>query len=635
MSFDILFSKLRLGNLTLKNRIIFPPISTNLASVNGEVTDRFVYHYARRAKGGAALITVENACIDYPATMEGATQPRFDDKSFVPGLSYLVEEIHKYGALAFVELTHQGLFASHLPVLAPSNVSLRPDGACPHVLNHQEVEEVADKFAKAALIAKKAGFDGVEIEAAHGLLVNEFLSPIANKRTDDYGGNVENRTRFAKLIIDKIKKTCGGNYTVTARLGVIDYIDGGVTPEKDGVEIAKKFEEYGYAAIHADVGFGDKEKRLEPMAYPQAWRANLAKVLKDGGIKIPVIAVGMIREPEIAEKLLEDRIADIVALGRALIADPDWPTKAKYGNEKTIRKCIGCSECIVSRHAAGTVIRCGVNPNVGKDRNYELLIPTAKPKKVVIIGAGPAGLEAARVSALKGHKVIVFEKEKEIGGAVRLASVPPGKDKMNWLIEYYEHELKNLKVEVHTSTFANEETVMSENPDEVVLAMGSEPLIPSIKGINGPNVILYPQILNGSKKIYGKNVVVGGGGLVGCETALYLAKKGNNVTIVEMLPNIAIGMEPISRNYLINELKKNDVKILKSSNIKELTKSSVKFERDRKLEEIPFDNFIVAFGGKPRQFKGLFIPTHVIGDARKVAKLVEAIRDGYAVGFDI
>ena len=634
MGFNTLFSELKIGSLRLKNRIIFPPISTNLAGTNGEITDRFAYHYARRAKGGAALITVENACIDYPATMEGATQPRLDDKRFVPGLSYLVEEIHKYGALAFVELTHQGLFASHLPAIAPSDVSLRPDGVHPHVLNFQEIEEVAEKFAKAAFIAKKAGFDGVEIEAAHGLLVNEFLSPIANKRTDEYGGSVDNRTRFAKLIIDKIREKCGENYTITARLGVIDYVDEGIKPEEDGVKIAKKFEEYGYAAIHADVGFGNKEKRLEPMAYPQAWRSNLAKILKDNGVKIPVIAVGVIREPAVAEKLLREKSADLVALGRTLIADPDWPIKAKYGKEKTIRKCVGCSECIISRHAAGTSIRCGVNPNVGKDRNYEILTSTIKPKKIVIVGGGPAGLKAARISALKGHKVVVFEKEEEIGGAIRLAAVPPGKDKMNWLIDYYKEILRELKVDIRTSVNANAKVVMSEKPNEVILALGAEPLVPPIKGIEGPNIMLYSEVLKG-KSPSGERVVVGGGGLVGCETALHLAKSDNEVTIVEMLPDIAIEMEPISRNYLLNELRESNVRILKSSKIKEISDNSVKIENDGKDKRIPFDHFIVAFGGKPREFEPLPVPTHVVGDGLKVAKLVEAVRDGYAVAFDI
>ncbi len=630
MKYEKLFSPVKIGRLRLKNRIIFPPISTNLASVEGEVTDRMIYHYARRARGGAALVIVENACIDYPATMAGATQPRLDDEKFVPALSLLVESIHRYGALAFVELTHQGIYAKNFPLIAPSDVPLRQDGVKPKVLEHDEIEEVADQFARAALIAKKAGFDGVEIEAAHGLLVNQFLSPIANKRRDEYGGNTENRTRFAKLIIDKIRILCGNDFPVTARIGVIDYLEGGVTI-KEGIKISKKFEEYGYTALHADVGFGNKEKRLEPMAYPQAWRSDLARKLKDSGIKIPIIAVGVIREPEVAEELLENGTADIVALGRTLIADPDWPLKALSGHEKEIRKCVGCSECIVSRHAAGTAIRCGVNPNVGKTESYEDIFPVRTPKKIVIVGAGPAGLEAARIGALKGYKVVLFEKENEIGGAIRLATIPPGKEKLKWLIEYYEHELKNLGVEVRTSTEATREVIEKEKPDEVIIAIGAEPLRPPIKGIDSENVTDYVEVLSRRVKIHGKKVVIGGGGLVGCETALYLAKEENEVTIVEMLDDVALDMEPISRGYLLRELKDAKVRILTSSKITSIENGKVNLKKGEETSEISFENFVMAFGGKPRDFPLLPFPARRIGDAIKVGKLVDAVRDGYAV----
>ncbi|MGB9616374.1 MAG: FAD-dependent oxidoreductase, partial [Desulfomonilaceae bacterium] len=612
--------------------IVFAPISTNLASATGEVTDQLIYHYARRAKGGAALITLENACIDYPSTMEGATQPRFDDTSFVPGLSRLTEEIHKYGAYIFAELTHPGLMASHQPVLAPSDVVLQSQRTHPHVMSPFDIEEVVSKFAKAAWIAKRAGFDGVEIEAAHGLLVNQFLSPRTNTRTDEYGGSIENRTRFAKMLIDRIRSLCG-NFPVSARLGVIDYLDGGITPEKDGVEIAKQFEAYGYVALHADVGLGNKEKRLEPIGYAQAWRSNLAKILKDGGVKIPVIAVGMIREPEVAEHILLSGTADLVGLGRTLIADPDWPMKAQYGNSARIRKCVGCSECIVSRHVAGTAIRCGVNPTVGKLKGYETLIPALHKKNIAVVGGGPAGLEAARVAALRGHHVVLFEKENDIGGALRLAAVPPGKDKMHWLIDYYKEVLKDLDIDIRVGIAATTEDVMHEQPDEVIVAIGSEPIIPPIEGIHGPNVVCYTDVLNGTFPIpQGEQIVVGRGGLTGCETALYLAKHGNHVTILEKHEDIVLKMEPISRGYLVRELEEEGVAIYKNAQIEALSTSAVKFRKDGKTEELRFDHFIVAYGSKSGAFARLPVPTHFIGDAARVAKLVEAVRDGYAIG---
>ena len=637
MSYNNLFSEIRVGSLTLKNRIIFPPISTNFASVDGEVTPYFIYHYARRAKGGAALITLENMCIQYPDARHGATQPRIDDDRFIPGLSLLAYEIHKYDSLAFMELTHPGLFSElkhsggKTPV-APSDVDLRKDHLHPHVLTEDEIREIIEIFAQAALRAKKAQFDGVEIEAAHALLVNQFLSPIANKRTDKFGGSLENRVRFASMLIDRIKEVCGRNFTVTARLGVIDFVDDGIDI-KEGAKIAKAFEEMGYAALHADVGFGNKEYRLEPMQYKEAWRTSYAEELKKEGVKIPVVAVGMIRNPSVAEDIISSGKADLVALGRTLIADPDWPVKAETGREKEIKRCIGCSECIKARHDEGTGLRCGVNPTVGTVGETEVFAPALNSKRVLVIGAGPAGLEAATVLKQRGHNVEIWEKNSYIGGALYLASVPPGKEKLKWLIEYYQYMIQKLGIVLKLGHTANIKEIEQYNPDAVIMAYGSKCLVPPIKGIHNPNSITFRDVLTKKVMISGKKVVVGGGGLVGCETALYLAELDNKVTIAEMLPEIATGTETLSRNYLLRELKEHKVEILTNAPVNEIGRDFVKLGNG---DTIPADYFVVAFGGKPdhslyNEVRKYF-ETYIVGDAVKTRKIIDAVREGNSIG---
>ncbi len=636
MAYESIFSEIKVGSLILKNRIIFPPISTNFASVSGEVTPRFICHYARRAKGGAALVTVENMCIKYPSARHGATQPRIDDDRFIPGLSLLAYEIHKYNSLAFLELTHPGLFSepkysgNTIPV-APSDVDLRKDHLRPHILTKDEIYRIVDVFAQAALRAKKAHFDGVEIEAAHGLLVNQFLSPITNKRTDEFGGSLENRVRFAFLIIKRIKEVCGSDFTVMARLGVTDFVDGGVDI-KEGARIARAFEAIGYAALHADIGFGNKEFRLEPMQYKEAWRTVYAEALKKEGIKVPVVAVGMIRNPFVANEIVSTGRADLIALGRPLIADPDWPIKAETGRDKEIKRCIGCSECIKARHDEGTAIRCGVNPAVGTTGEMEIFAPAFNNKKVLIVGAGPAGLETAIVLRKRGINVEIWEKNPYLGGALYLASIPPGKGKLRWLLEYYDYMIKKLSINIKFGRFANSTNIEKYNPDSVVVAIGSECLIPPIKGIDRNNSVVFKDVLTKKVVISGKKVVVGGGGLVGCETALYLASMNNKVIIVKRRPEIAPGMENLSKNYLLRELKKQNVQILTGAPVKEIGENFVKVG-DNKI--IPADYFIIALGRKSNHT--LFnilrkkFETYLIGDAVKARRIIDAVREGNAV----
>lgn len=641
MTLQHLFSPIKIGCVEVKNRIIFPPISTNLAHVSGEISDRQVFHYVCRALGGAGLIIVENACIDYPAARHGATQPRIDSDEFIPGLARLARAVHDAGAKISIELTHPGLNASlkfnggRRPV-APSSIP-RKDGVIPKELAIEEIEDLVEKYAQAALRAKRAGFDMVELQGAHGHLINQFLSPLTNKRSDRYGGSRENRLRFVKEIVERIRELCGERFPITIRFPADDMVEGGIDRE-EGKALAASLEAIGIEMIQADLGLCPREKRLEPMPYPQGWRAYLAQGLKEA-VSIPVAAVGVIREPEFAEALLEQGKADLIALGRALIADPDWPKKALSGHPERIRKCIGCSECVKARHEEDQPLRCGVNPLVGMDADFARLAPAAKPKRVLVIGGGPAGMEAARVAALRGHKVMLVEKEDRLGGKLNIAAVPPGKEKVKWLIEYYTAELSHLGVEVRLGEAATGETVRQLNPDAVIVATGGKPFLPRIPGITGEKVTLAEAVLRGELTPKDERIVVAGGGLVGCETAEYLAGLGNRVTVIEMLPEVAIDMEPISREHLLRELERLGVEIRIKTTLTAVTQRGIRVKNENgQEEEIPADRLVIALGVRPnRELAESLpkVPTRWVGDCVSPGKIVDAVRAGYIAGREV
>ncbi len=638
--FDSVFTPINIGKMRVRNRVIFPPISTNFADENGYVTDRMIYHYEKRAMGGAGLIIVENVCFDYPRGRHGAYQPRVDDPKFIRGLKRLAEAVHRYGAKISAELTHPGMFADlrfngGLTPMGPSRIPLRRDKGFVREMTAEDIAYLLEKISDAALYLREAGFDSVEVQAAHGLLVNQFLSPLTNHRKDEYGGSVEKRSRIARDILDAIRKKAGEDFPVSVRLAVHEFKDGGIDLYKDGVQIAKLLAEYGYQMIQADLGLGDKEKRLEPIMYKEAWRSYMAEEVKKH-VSIPVAAVGMIRNPETAEELIKSGKADMVVVGRTLIADPFWPQKVRKGEVVLIRRCIGCNECVKARHDDDVPLRCATNPEVGLSYTDSLIERALNPKKILIIGAGPAGLEAARILGMRGHDVVLYEKENRIGGALNIAAVPPGKSKIRWLIDYYSNVLKTMSnVEIHLGESANRKTIEKEAPDFVVVATGSVPIFIST---GCRNTFRYTDVLEGKVNLEDEEVIVGGGGLVGCETALYLASRGNRVTILEMLTDVAREMETLSRKALLRELEKNNVKIFTSRRIKRMENRKVYVENiETEEEEIFHGKLVVAFGGKPNNaivgiIEELEIPYEVIGDAKAVRKIADAVSEGYRLG---
>ena len=634
--FQALFEPGSIGTMTLENRLIMAPISSNLAAKDGTVSEELLFHYAERAGGGVGLIIVENVCIAYPLARHGAAQPRIDDDAFIPGLGRLTDAIHRDGAKAAVELTHPGMnaglryIAGETPV-APSAVPRPKDGLVPRALSHEEVVAVIGEYVEAARRAREAGFDAVELQACHGLLINQFLSPLTNQRQDEYGGNRENRIRFLVKIVEGIKRHVGFDFPVMVRLVAQDVLDGGLTLE-DGRWFAHRLEEVGADAIHPDFGLGGKEKRLEPMPYPQAWRVYLAEGIK-AAVSIPVIAVGVIREPRVAEEILEAGKADLIALGRALNADPEWPNKARAGDVRAIRRCIGCNECVIARHVEDAPLRCSLNATVGRGPEACRLERAVTPKRVLVIGGGPAGMEAARVAALRGYRVALYERQPRLGGMLNVAAIPPGKEKLNWITEYFAHELPRLGVEVHLGEALDAEKVRTLNPDVVIVATGSEPAVLDIPGVDGPNVLLAQELLARQMHFTGQRFAIVGGGMLGLETAEYLAAQGNGVTVLKRYETIGRGIEPLYRDYLLRELKEHGVEIVTRVEVEAIHADGVLLRDDAGGERVlPADRVVLARETRPSSELAQAIQDLdpvAVGDAVQPRKIINAIAEGY------
>jgi 2,4-dienoyl-CoA reductase-like NADH-dependent reductase (Old Yellow Enzyme family)/thioredoxin reductase len=634
--FGALFEPGSIGAMTLKNRLIMAPISTNLAAQDGAVSEALTFHYAERARGGVGLITVENVCIAYPLARHGAAQPRIDDDAFIPGLRCLTDVIHQGGAKAAVELTHPGMNAGlryiegEIPI-APSAIPRSKDGLVPRALSREEVVKAIGEYVEAARRARRAGFDAVELQACHGLLINQFLSPLTNKRQDEYGGDRENRSRFLLEIVEGIKHRAGLDFPVMVRLAAKDVLEGGLTLA-DGCWFARRLEEAGADAIHPDFGLGGKEKRLEPMPYPQAWRVYLAEEIK-AAVSIPVIAVGVIREPQVAEEILEAGKADFVALGRALNADPNWPNKTRSGEEQSIRRCIGCNECVIARHVADAPLRCSLNATVGRCPEACRLKRAVTPKRVLVIGGGPAGMEAARVAAMRGHRVTLCEREPRLGGMLNVAATPPGKEKLHWITEYFAHELPRLGVEVRLGKTLDAEKVRALNADVVIVATGSEPAIPDIPGVDKPNVLVAQELLACRMHRAGQRFAIVGGGMLGLETAECLAVQGNAVTVLKRYETIGRGIEPLYRDYLLRQLKEHGVEIVTCVKVEAIHADGVLVRDDAGGERVvPAEWVVLARGAKPSNELAQEIQDLapiVIGDAAQPRKIINAIEEGY------
>ncbi len=648
MKYPKLFEPGNIGTMRIRNRIVMPGMATNLAGDTGSVTDDMILYYAARARGGIGLIVVENANVDYPQGKAGPSQLRVDDDRFIPGLHNLAEAAQFYGARIALQINHSGGtgnpgFSEGLWPVAPSAIEYGSAKRVPRELTVVEIKDLVEKFADAADRARMAGFDGVEIHGAHGYLIAQFMSPWMNKRTDAYGGNFECRMRFPIEIVRRVREKVSKDYPVLFRISADEFVEGGRTLEESKIA-CKMLVDAGVDAIHASAGthrFANRSycAQREPRSYPQGWKVYLASAIKDI-VSIPVIAVGVIREPAFAERVLEDGKADFLAVGRGVICDPDWPDKARKGEENAIRKCISCGECSAHRNAKRWPIRCALNPATGRERQYYHFGLAERARHVLVGGGGPAGMEAARVASLRGHRVTLCEEGKQLGGQILPGMVPSFKDKLRWIPEYYGYELKRLGVEIKLGTKMTEAVVKDLSPDILIFAGGSVPFIPEIPGVTSATLTAR-DVLSGNLIEDVKSVVIVGGNSLGCETAVHLAETGRTVTIIEMLPDISRDEEPVNRFDLLERLKELGVQIITSLTVMRIENGNV-IGHDSDCQEKVISGDLIVFAAGSRSscdqaaiFKELVEEVHIVGDAARPGKIIDAIWDGFRVAIQI
>ena len=627
-----LFAPGKIANLTIKNRIVMTAMGVCLSGSDGQASPEIIRYYEARAKGGVGMIITEITCID---ETEGRGMPHqlcATDMKHIEAFQQLTDTIHSYGTKIFLQLHHPGKegmpqLTGGRPLVAPSAIP-NSKGIMPRALSTEEVQGLVKKFIAGAVIARAGGADGVEIHAAHGYLINQFLSPRHNHRTDQYGGSFENRLRFATEIVTGIKQMCPG-FPVSVRISADEFMPDGNNLEA-GVKIAQAMEKAGADVINVSNGLHESGVTImEPYAYPQGWKKHLATAVK-ATVHVPVIAVNTVKTPEFAESLLEENVSDFVGAGRSLLADPEWPNKTRMGRPDTIRNCIGCMQCF-SELGAGRHISCAANPRTGRERYFGAPVKDAVGRKAVVVGGGPAGMEAASTLACRGFQVTLFEQAEQLGGALNLADKPPKKQLVTRLKDVMACNLEELGVDVRLNTKATPEMVRDLEPDAVFLALGADPIVPQIP-CSGP-VYTFTDILTESVVPKGRAAVIGGG-LVGLETAEFLAEKGYPVTVVEMQDAVGKGVYATVVLTLTKGLSEHNATILTNHQLTAVTETGIETLANGETVHIDCDFTVLALGSKPNReivekFLEQFPDAVVIGDALAGRRMMEATTEGY------
>lgn len=635
--FPALFSPLEIAGVMIKNRVVMAPMAANYAHLDGEVSERQITYYQARARGGAGMIIVEASCIDAPVGREGFGQILIDHPRYIRGLNRLAEAIKACGSRAFIQLFHAGRQAhtiiTGVQPVAPSPLPCKTVKEIPRELSAEEVEKIRNQFIAAAGYAEMAGFDGVEIHAAHGYLINQFLSPDSNIRQDKYGGSLENRARLLMEIVTGIKKS-NPRLLLGVRLNIEDFVPGGLEMT-ESLQVCRMLEAAGADLINCSCGtYESGLTSIEPASYPEGWRSYMAAAVKEM-VQIPVMSGGIIRNPQMAEDIINKQQADLVFLGRTLLADSDWPSKVENDDIDEIRPCIMCNNCIESNFK-NISISCTVNPTTGREREFPFMqaFPENTRRSVVVVGGGPAGMQAALALSRYGYDVALFEKEDRLGGLLNLAAVPPHKERIALFKDYLIRQLQKSRVNLNLNQPYTMAYLKDKYPDHLIIASGSKPLRPAIKGWNEHNCLQVEDLLKGRYQIKDRQVVIIGGGSNGCETADYLIKAHNNITIIEQEDFLAPVMEKKNRRDLLNRLKDAGVSNYTGSQVTEIADGSLLIT-DRKGEQVTLaaDYIIAATGYVPdnaiyREAQNLHPSVFLIGDALAVKGIKEAVLQG-------
>jgi 2,4-dienoyl-CoA reductase-like NADH-dependent reductase (Old Yellow Enzyme family)/thioredoxin reductase len=636
-----LFQPIRIGSLELKNRLVMAPMATHYADESGAITERLKNYYAERARGGVGMIIIESGYI-HPLGRGGLRRMGLHEDRLIPGLKGLVDLIHSAGVRISSQIHHGGRQVNvrntggQYPVSA-SSLPAGMEAVIPRTLKIEEIEDLIEAFGQAARRSLAAGFDAILIHAAHGYLIHQFLSPLSNTREDRYGGTFARRLRFLQEVVRRCQEVVGKEYPLMVRISASEFIPGGITL-KEGQKIAGYLEKWGVKAIHVSGGTHDTvEMEIQPMAIPRGCLVHLAEGIKKA-VKIPVGTVGRIVDPKMAEEILQQGKADLITLGRALLADPEFPRKAQEGRDEDIRPCIGCLQGCRDRLYQGLPITCLVNPQAGFEKEYRIK-PSEKPKKVFIIGGGPGGMEAARVAALRGNKVTLVEKKGQLGGQFYLASIPPGKQEIKVYLDYLVRQLNQLGVKLWLNQELKPENGKEIDADVLILATGGSFLRPDIPGGDQENVLTAWEALIHPEK-NGKKVVIIGGGSVGAETADFLLHQKKEVTLIEMLPEIATDKEKVNRKVLLHSLGEKGAKIRVLTQAKAIIPEGVEVEFNGRKELIAADTIVLATGVKENRelevaLKDWPAEIFLIGDCVSPRKAIDAIHEGFKVALGI